>query len=139
MTQDIAKSGDAMKDFQQKVMDKIREDIGKLLPEEVVQALFQKALDQEFFTPRTVKSDSYGRTEQKPSWFAEAIAKEATTLLQAETTAFFEKNKPLIQEQIKKFLEQQNLLIMTMTCLTHHTREDLRNGLQSLANGMRSF
>lgn len=116
--------------FQKKVTDKIRQDIGQMLPEEVVKALFQKAIEEEFFEPRIEWTGYNNNTRvDKPSWFVEAISKEAKSLIEAHVKEFFESKKPEISEEIKKFLNDQNLLVSVMQFMTYYTQDQIRNAL----------
>lgn len=59
--------------FEDKIKDRLRQDIGSLMPDDVLQQLIVKAINSIFLEPR-VSRNSYGSvTDTKPSWFQETV------------------------------------------------------------------
>ena len=51
MNEIVKTSSNPMEAFQTRVLEKVREDIGKMLPDEVVEGLVKRAIDEQFFQP----------------------------------------------------------------------------------------
>jgi len=62
-------------DFQQRLFDKIRADIGSLMTDEELKKLVETAMDRMFFTPKEVKND-WGRIERTEAPQLVQIVKE---------------------------------------------------------------
>lgn len=59
--------------FEEKIKDRLRQDIGSLMPDEVLQQLITKTI-QSIFLDRRTSRNTYGSvTEDKPSWFQETV------------------------------------------------------------------
>ena len=55
----------AIDQFQAKVVERLRDDIRDLLPEEVLKELVTRAVEHEFFKPREIYQNSYSSQPQK--------------------------------------------------------------------------
>ena len=93
--------------FQENIKARLREDIGKLMPDEVLSKMIEKATQEMFFTKREVK-DSYGYSRGKEdSWFETEVAKQLRNRIETSLTAYFEKNeeeltKLVVEELVKR-------------------------------------
>ena len=85
------------KSFQQKLEERIRKDIGELMPDEALAEIVNKAVEKAFFEDR-VSTGRYGETNRKPPWMVDAI----TELMEQQVRQAVEKwvadnNERLIQ------------------------------------------
>ena len=61
--------------FEEKVKSRMRENIGDLMPDEVLADMVKKAMNEMFFTRREKKADGWGgRTKVLPSWFEDEVS-----------------------------------------------------------------
>lgn len=51
---------DAMVEFQERLKERIKGDIGELMPDEVIKQLIEKVVSDEFTKPRTLPNPRYG-------------------------------------------------------------------------------
>lgn len=115
----------AMEDFRKRVLEKLKSDIGALFPDEALVKLVEEAVKKQFFEERKT-FDEYGRLKTcKQSWFVEEVAKQAAPIIQAYVKDWLLTNEPLIREGCSKFLESQNLLLITFAALRDATRQDI--------------
>jgi len=124
---------DVAKEFQDKMIDKLRKEIGECLPDDVFKLLFAKALDQLFFAERTIPHPhrSYDTTKA-PSWFLEEVGKIATPLMRVKVEEFVTANKELISKTIEDFLDTNKLTILAVEVLTQSFSSSLRSMTQRL-------
>ena len=130
MSTDVAVPADPMKAFQARVIDKLKADIGSMLPDEVLKGLSQKAVDDTFFKER-VEGDSWNK-RQRPSWFVEEISKLARPMLEAEVKRFVKENHEVIQKAVNSFLSQNNLMLVLMAQLREESAESLKHVQQAI-------
>lgn len=110
MTNEIA----PMQQFQERVLEKLKADIGSLLPEEAMKSLIDRAVDESFFKNRETK-DSYGKiVSSHPSWFVQEVAKIMKPKMEEAAKQFIEENREKLEEAFIKFSSDQNLLLLTM-------------------------
>lgn len=137
MTNEIATpSSDPMKDFQEKVSKKVREDIANLLPEEAIKALFDKAIDDIFFKATPELRNSYNNVTQKaePSWFHKALVESAKPLIEAEIKRRVDEFKPEIEAVVKEHLTQQQLILTSASVVTKLTIDACRADAYQMVN-----
>lgn len=85
--------------FQERIADRLRDDIGDLLPDEVLSEMVQRALQEMFFAKRHV-SDGY-RTRENPSWFEETVERRLREQIHNHITAYFKDNREELNSAIK--------------------------------------
>lgn len=79
-----------MQTFQERVKEKLRDTIADLLPDEALQELVKRVIDEEFFTKRRIPGQGWGAQDIiKPSQFQEMVLEAA---------------KPIIQDLVKQTL-----------------------------------
>jgi hypothetical protein len=122
--------------FQERVSEKIRKDIGEMLPEDVVKALFDKAVDETFFKPRTISS-GYDRKEL-PSWFIEEITKAGKPILEKAIVDYVETHKEVIQTAISQFLTAQNITLLTVAAMNQGTQNQIWEVANNIMSQLRS-
>lgn len=136
MGNEVVEVANAMEAFQQRVIEKLRADFGKMLPDEVVNGLVKRAIDEQFFEPRTIKDGSYN-TREEPSWFIQEITKLGEPILRKMLKTYLETHKPEIEKAMTEFIGTQNLTLITIAAMRDMTRQDLSDLAQSIIVGLR--
>jgi len=128
--------------FEEKVKSRLKENIGDLMPDEVLQDMVKKAMQEMFFTRREKKQEGWsGRTEVFPSWFEDEVSRLLKDRVLEEIKIGIENKREeirkaaseLITEKLPEFITSQLLNIVTgITQLgswqaTDALRNDLRN------------
>jgi hypothetical protein len=129
MSEQVATNDAALREFQERVVNKLREDIAGMLPDAVLSQLVSKAVDEQFFKPRKIlnPNSGWGRTEyiDAPSWFVGEVAKLAEPLIKEQVEQYVEREKETIKKAIDEFLSQQNLLLLTIAAMRAATMQDI--------------
>lgn len=115
---------DPMQTFRDRVLEKLRGDIGEMLPDEALATLVQQAVNDQFFKERKVPSSrTYGPDETKPSWFVEEVARIGTPIIREHIAAWVSDNRETIDAAVKEFLSSQNLMLLMMAAMQQHTSQ----------------
>lgn len=94
--------------FEEKVKDRLRENIGDLMPDEILQDMVKKAMQEMFFTRRDKKGDGWGaRTEVFPSWFEDEVSTRLKERVLEEAKMAIEAKRPELQEIISKLISEK--------------------------------
>lgn len=117
---------DAMREFQDRVVEDLKGKMGEMLPDEALKELVKRAVEEQFFKPRIESDDDSWspRKVEKPSWFVAEVTKQAAPHIQQLIKEHVEANKEDIQKAVAQFLETQNLLLLTFAALKVHTMQD---------------
>lgn len=138
MSQAVATNDQHMREFQEKVVAKLRADIGEMLPDAALAGLVEKAIQEQFFTKRTTGMDYAGRpTDQKPSWFVEEVAKMAEPQIRAYVQGWLDENKETIKKAVDEFLGEQNLLMITFAAMRSSTFQDINEIASAVVTRMK--
>lgn len=132
---DITTNKSPMAEFQERVMEKLREDIGAMLPPEVLTEMVRRAVEEQFFKPRIVDTNpgSYSnRKVEKPSWFVQTVTEVAEPLLKQMVTEYVEKNRGVIEQGIRAFLDDQKLLVTTMAIIDGSMKSFMQSQIDGL-------
>ena len=116
---DIAKvEANPIKEFQEKIAAKVREDVAGMLPEEAIAQLAGQAIKDIFFEPRTIKikdpHQSWGdRMIDKhiPSYFNEAIAEAAKPLVKEMAEKLVKQHKKVIHAHLEQLYSDNKLML----------------------------
>lgn len=118
MGNEIATNKNPMEEFQDRVKDKLKADIGSMLPDEVLQQLTQRAVDEQFFKERRQPNPrGYGSDVPRPSWFVEEVAKIAEPIIRQHIEHFIETHKQDIEAAIEQYISEQNLTLTASTMI----------------------
>lgn len=137
MSNDVTKPGSPVEQFQERVAEKLREDIGSLMPQEVLEEMTRKILDEGFFK-QIVEKDEYGRTGRvRPSqaqvvvmdYFGEQVEKAATRWADDHKEELIK----LVQKQFK-----QGVVGFMLNALGDMADQAARKECQNLADNLRS-
>lgn len=135
---EIDRPRDPMQEFKEKLIAQVRDNIRDLLPQEAVQKLIDEAVRQTFFESRPISNPNRPYNPiVKPSWFVEAVAKEATPILEMAVKAYVAENKPIIDQALKEFLSGQNLTLLAVGGLAEQLREEMNMANYNLMQIMR--
>lgn len=95
------------KEFQERLREKLKDDIGSLIPPAALQEVVETAVKEAFFGSQ---KDSYGRTTD--SWLHTELKKVLEPTIKEEVRAVVAKNKDEINEMISKHIEANQLSLM---------------------------
>lgn len=84
------------KEFQEAIIERLRSDIGNLIPDDALKAMIEQAMQSMFFT-RKVERSGY-RDKELPSWFEEAVEQELNERIRSMAQAWFDVNQPMMEE-----------------------------------------
>ena len=104
----------ALQEFKDRVRDKLKNDIGSLMPDEVLQTLVQSAIRELFFDRVPEVRDNWGNVKvpEKQSWFMEAVREEIMPILQREVRSCIEDRKQEIADRVREFMGDKELSVM---------------------------
>jgi 16S rRNA G966 N2-methylase RsmD len=87
-----------MQDFQTRIFNKIREQMGELLTEKELKALLETAMEKAFFQERKVERGY--NTVIEPPYFIELIKKEMESQVRLQVSEYMKANKELVIKAI---------------------------------------
>jgi hypothetical protein len=114
-----------MSAFRERVLEKLRADLGSLMPEEALAGLVQQAVQDQFFKERRIPQGNYSADRVEPSWFVAEVAKLTTPMIREQVLAWVAGNKPLLEETIKKFLADESLLLLAIAAMREATTQQI--------------
>jgi hypothetical protein len=117
---DIAKE----KTFQERMIDRIREDIGKLMTDEELSKIVERAMEEIFFKPTKVE-DGW-RTERRPPFVHKLIKDLLKDAVYREISIFITNNNELVLKEIKEVITQ-GMGKALMEALTLQFQSELMN------------
>lgn len=131
---------DPMQEFQDRIVGELKDKMGAMLPEEALTGLVQRAVDEQFFKPRPTHWDYNGRADAfGPSWFVAEVVKVAQPVLNELVVKYVADNRAQLEEGMKVFLEDKNLLLLAFAQMQMATMpmmaEFARLTAQSIKNG----
>lgn len=89
-------------DFQERLYEKIRADIGSLMTDEDVKKLLEAAMERTFFTP-TTKQDGY-RTYEGPPRIVDMMKELMAPTLHKALSQWMEEHPEIVKQQLEKAL-----------------------------------
>ena len=106
-----------MEAFQERVKNRLRDDIGELLPDEALAEMVQRVVEEEFFKKRTdrVGPTYSAKTIEKPTWFQELVVEAAKPVIEAKILQFLSDNRAEIDRQIKETIERGAMSLAVYT------------------------
>lgn len=135
-----ANSKKPFEEFKENLSNKIKNDIGSMLPEAVVTNLIEKAVHESFFKERQVNVGSSwsSRYETRPSWFVEEVAKAVEPMMREQVNLYIEKHKNEIENEIKKYIEQQNLALIAAGQVSSRVSADMMNHMETIFDRLKN-
>ena len=126
-------------EFEQRIKDRLAEDMGKLMPDEVLAEMVNRAMNDAFFKERVVERDGYNRTTVKPPWFVEAMRELLEEQVKAQCATWFEKNQDTMEELVRDLVQDGllNAIINRVNTQLQFTMDDFANKIvDRLRSGM---
>ena len=139
MSTDIATNQNPMDQFRERVTEKLKRDIGEMLPDDVLQQLTQRAVDEQFFTERRAPNPrGYGSDVFKPPWFVDEVAKVAEPIIRESVQKFIDERTADIEAGVQKFLSDQNLTLLTVGMLTQQMNANMYASVDQIVQAILS-
>lgn len=91
--------------FEDLIKDRIRDDIGKLMPDEALQKIIEKAIEGAFFTQRITKEGSW-HERVEPSWVEKHIRSLLEAQVRAHVDKWFQDNRERMSEIIETGIKE---------------------------------
>lgn len=121
--------------FEENIKERLRRDIGDLLPDSVLSDLVTKAVNSLFFEPRKNRSQ-WGTEIYEKSWFLQEVEKLMKERIQEEVKTFFTENRnevltkftEAIKEELPRLLA--GFVLDTFTGASNQIQLDLQNRIQ---------
>lgn len=137
MSEVPASKVDPVEAFQDRIKERVRNDIRDMLPDEAVAELVRRAVEEEFFRPRKVEVERgfSSRTEVHPSWFVEEVVKAATPIIKQAVVQAVADRPEVIEKVIGDFLDQNKLAAF----VTAHLTDVLSGALFSFSDQVRQL
>ncbi len=94
-----------MQAFQEKLKERVRQDIAQLLPEDAIQELVKRAIEDGFFAPIERSTPNYPYSEKVPSYFVQEVAKAAAPLIRKAVEDLVREKEAEIYARIRQAVE----------------------------------
>lgn len=131
--------GDAMTQFQEKISQKLRDDIGELLPNDALSKLIERAIEENFFKERVVETGSYHiPTRTEPSWFVATIKEMTEKMVREHVGKWCEENKDVFEKKVDQFFSREMMSIITATIIASQIRTSFDRDLTCLVENIRN-
>lgn len=95
-----------MESFMERVKGKLRDDIGNMLPDEVVAGLVQKVIQDEFFTRKRIPAPGRGSystdTVEVPSEFQKMVIEASKPIIEKHVLALMAERAEELDQQIQE-------------------------------------
>ena len=92
--------------FQQKLMDRIRDDIGELMPDEALSEIVGKAIEKSFFEERETKDGYYGHHRTEIPWLVKLTRDELNLRVHAAVTKWFGENDEKVRAMVQERFDE---------------------------------
>ena len=134
---DVVEHKDPMRTFQDKVVEKVRMDIGEMLPDDALAKLVQRAVDEQFFKDRVVNDGSFHK-KTGPSWFVQEVAKVADPIIKEHVEKYVADNADTIEEAVKMYLSDANLTLIAVAAMQAHTHQQIFEAANQIVQQIRT-
>jgi hypothetical protein len=91
----------AQQSFQEKIGDRLRSDIGDLIPDDALAEMVNKAINDMFFTPKEGNPGGY-HSAKLPSWFQDEVEKVLHSEMQKHIKKWVHANEYEIESAVKE-------------------------------------
>jgi uncharacterized membrane protein YheB (UPF0754 family) len=135
----VATTQNVSRSFEEAIKDRLRKDIGELLPDQVLAELVKKAVQDLFFTERVENKGSYNERRQ-PSWFVEEAGKLIKAQLGEAITAYMTEHKEQLGRVLADHLRDnihKILADLVVECFTYRASQLFSELSQSLEERLR--
>lgn len=129
---------DQMKEFKDRVLDKLKVDIGSLMPDEALSELVQQAVKETFFEDKVIKNN-YGQvTSTEKSWFVKEILSLLEPKLKEAADKFVNDNASKTKQAIKDYLTEERLQVTTAIIIASMARNNATQEIQVIQQELRN-
>jgi hypothetical protein len=122
-------------EFEQKILERLRNDIRELLPEDALKKLVERAVDETFFKERRIEGRYGGMERIDPGWFVTEVTKSAEPMIREAVEQFVADRRDVIQQAIDKFLTNEQLSIQIATRLASMLNDTFNSAINRMSNG----
>lgn len=131
---EVTTQSNPMNQFKSRVTEKLKSDIGELLPDEALTGLIETAIQEQFFNPKITKNNYGNVIREEPSWFVQAVTEAIKPMLEKEVKEAVKKCEPLIQKAINEQTEENKVAVIignqitsSIECSISYAVNELRN------------
>lgn len=91
--------------FQEKLEDRIRKDIGDLIPDEALAGMVKKAIERAFFEEREVDAGYYSKKTTIP-WIVKLAQEQVDKRVKEQVEVWFTNNSAVVMERVQEYLDK---------------------------------
>lgn len=137
MSNEVGRVPTAQEQFEANIQDRLRSDIGELLPDDVLSGLVSKAINDLFFKDVVVNSGSYS-TRTEPSWFRKEVEYQMRTRIKDALDKYFETNEDKINEIIQSRMQEHagTLFALFLSGKAHQAGMTFESQIMELKNDL---
>lgn len=139
---EVTKPGNPLEEFKQRVLEKLKADIGSLMPDEALAGMVQQAIKEAFFTKREVpkpgRSSYSNETVTMPSWFEAQVMEQIEPKLKAQIKEFVEAHSQSIQEAIAAQLDKNKMMILCAGVIGDAVRDGMTGAAMEFVNQLQN-
>lgn len=92
--------------FQERMTERLREDVGRLIPDDKLAQLVEQAIQSMFFT-RKVEPKTYGRDVEYPSWWEKAVHDTLKDMLRAHISGWITANADRLEKALEESMRKE--------------------------------
>lgn len=142
MTDAIVKVQDPGTEFKARVIERMKADIGSLMPDEVLQALVKEAVQQLFFqkvrVPKPGRSHYSDEMVEHPSWFVAEVMKQVEPLVLSEVAKYVAEHENDIQTTVRATLERDKVALVAVAVVGRQVGEQFAAGFGDMMQNLRN-
>ena len=86
--------------FQSKMEERIRKDIGELMPDDALADIVSKAVEKAFFEERLVSGGIYNRDTTEPPWMVSIVKELVETRVESAVKHWIMENEKQVKQMI---------------------------------------
>lgn len=121
-------------DFQARMVERLREDVGKLIPDDKLEQMVNEAIKTMFFNRESRITDSYSnRKTELPSWWEKEVETQLKNQIRDFTNVYLKEHKAEIEKALS-----DALVASLPTMLAQVITGVLTGGISSLVFNMQS-
>ena len=100
----IAQSHAAQQNFQERMINRIREDIGQLMTDEELSKLVERAMEEIFFKPEVEKRGFHETT--KPPWLHNFVKELLEKKVEAAVGKYVDEHEDEVRQALKEVMQE---------------------------------
>jgi len=91
--------------FEKTLSERIKKDIGELIPNDVLAGIVSKAIQKAFFEERKIEGRFYGQDKTEVPWLVELAKELLADDVKKQVVKWFADNNEVVKEQVKKLMD----------------------------------